>query len=546
MNLVTSRIDISLARLPDLARRGFKVPAYDPANVKIGIVHIGPGHFFASHLANIIDDYMGKTGDLYWGIAAISIRQPDSPEKILQKQAARKAIEAQDNLYTLTTRAHGKSEFSIIGSVRQYLAAYDSTESAQKIMDLLCAETTKVVSLTITPGAYKSAEFTDSLQNPNCWAGYCLKALLMRREKRDPLFDILSCDNKEGNGDLAKKCIIDLAKKLAPDSVVWLQQNLVCPNTVVDRITPDNDVGTRDYLLQKTNVYDAAPILAEPHRGFIIQSDSRSQLPDLGTVGAVYVENALPHNDAKIWLLNGTHRAAGYIGFLLGYGTSDQVLNPQSKLNGHFAAFIAGLMDEIIGILPNQLGWNDEQKQDFASQIIRRFQNPDINDPLTRLCRDGTSKFPARILDPIRLKIAADQSFKKLAFVTAAWIRYASGQKLDGTVFNTGDTDGEKKGFTEAAKNVLEAFEAARDKESDIVISPSLKPVLAFRDVFGDLAENMTFVEAVTTAYASIVNLGLPRALAQATWQPPKETTGVKLTVDPKLLIKAGMRTKVA
>ncbi len=533
---MTSRLDISLSRLPELAAKGFKVPGYDPSKVTIGIVHIGPGHFFASHFADYIDDYMGKTGDLKWGIAAVSIRRPDTAAKIADKQAIRAAVAEQDNLYSLTTRAHGRSEFSIIGSVRQYLAAYDSAESAQSIMDLLCAKTTKVVSLTITPAAYKSSEYTDSLENPNCWAGYCLKALLARKERGLRSFDILSCDNKEGNGDLAKKCIIDLAQKLAPDSVAWLQQNLVCPNTVVDRITPDNDGSTREYLFDQKDVFDAAPILAEPHRGFIIQSDDRSQLPDLRMVGAVYVNNALPHNDAKIWLLNGTHRAAGYIGLLLGYGTSDQVLDPQSKLNGHFAAFIAGMMDEIIGVLPNQLGWSDEQKQDFASQIIRRFQNPDINDPLTRLCRDGTSKFPARILDPIRLKIAAGESFEKLAFVTAAWIRYASGQKLDGTEFNIGDTDGEKRGFKQAAREVLESFEAARDRDADAVTQPSLAPVLAFKDVFGELKGNTAFVDAVTTAYAKIVNLGLPVALAQATWRPQKETTGVQLTIDPRLL----------
>ena len=171
LELVTSRLDISLSSLPQLAAKGFKIPAYDPSKVTIGIVHIGPGHFFASHFAAYINDYMGQTNDLSWGIAAVSIRRPDTAAKIADKQAIRAAVAEQDNLYSLTTRAHGGAEFSIIGSVRKYLAAYDSLESSTDIMNLLCAPSTKVVSLTITPGAYKSTEFTDSLENPNCWAG---------------------------------------------------------------------------------------------------------------------------------------------------------------------------------------------------------------------------------------------------------------------------------------------------------------------------------------------------------------------------------------
>jgi len=47
---------------------------YDRESCQVGVAHLGFGAFHRSHQAVYLDDYMEKTGDLRWGIAAVNLR----------------------------------------------------------------------------------------------------------------------------------------------------------------------------------------------------------------------------------------------------------------------------------------------------------------------------------------------------------------------------------------------------------------------------------------------------------------------------------------
>uniref|UniRef100_UPI0040483917 hypothetical protein n=1 Tax=Yoonia sp. TaxID=2212373 RepID=UPI0040483917 len=51
---------------------------YDRSTCQIGVVHLGFGAFHRAHQAVYIDDYMGISGDLRWGIAAVNLRGSES------------------------------------------------------------------------------------------------------------------------------------------------------------------------------------------------------------------------------------------------------------------------------------------------------------------------------------------------------------------------------------------------------------------------------------------------------------------------------------
>ena len=51
---------------------------YDKSACAIGVVHLGYGAFHRAHQAVYFDDYMQKTGDLNWGIAAVNLSANDS------------------------------------------------------------------------------------------------------------------------------------------------------------------------------------------------------------------------------------------------------------------------------------------------------------------------------------------------------------------------------------------------------------------------------------------------------------------------------------
>ena len=51
---------------------------YAVEDCAIGVVHVGFGAFHRAHQAVYLDDYMQKTNDLSWGIAAVNLRAADS------------------------------------------------------------------------------------------------------------------------------------------------------------------------------------------------------------------------------------------------------------------------------------------------------------------------------------------------------------------------------------------------------------------------------------------------------------------------------------
>jgi D-arabinitol 4-dehydrogenase len=55
---------------------------YTRADCQIGVLHLGFGAFHRAHQAVYFDDYMDRSGDTRWGIAAVNLRtspQPISP-----------------------------------------------------------------------------------------------------------------------------------------------------------------------------------------------------------------------------------------------------------------------------------------------------------------------------------------------------------------------------------------------------------------------------------------------------------------------------------
>jgi len=48
--------------------------SYDKNECNIGVVHLGFGAFHRAHQAVYLDDYMSKTNDLRWGIAAVNLK----------------------------------------------------------------------------------------------------------------------------------------------------------------------------------------------------------------------------------------------------------------------------------------------------------------------------------------------------------------------------------------------------------------------------------------------------------------------------------------
>src|SRR6185369_113894 len=102
-NAVQARLSLStLPSLPSTVAR----PAYDPAQVPVGILHLGLGAFHRAHQAVYTDDVLAA--EPRWGICGVSLKTPRAIEPLT----------AQDGLYTLLTRTSDGTHARIIGALR--------------------------------------------------------------------------------------------------------------------------------------------------------------------------------------------------------------------------------------------------------------------------------------------------------------------------------------------------------------------------------------------------------------------------------------------
>src|SRR4051812_10115176 len=185
------------------------VPEYDRSGVVPGIVHLGVGAFHRAHQAMYVDRLLQAGGAREWGICGVGVLPRDS--------AMRDALNAQDGLYTLVVKyPDGTLEPRVIGSLVQYLLAPDDADA---VIETMAAETTRLVSLTVTEGGYNLHPVTGEFDTgnplvmadiapgavPSTTFGLLVEALVRRRDRGLEPFTVMSCDNIQGNGDVARR-----------------------------------------------------------------------------------------------------------------------------------------------------------------------------------------------------------------------------------------------------------------------------------------------------------------------------------------------------
>src|SRR5438876_2129067 len=99
---------LSRATLPGLPPAVAR-PAYETADVRVGIVHLGLGAFHRAHQAVYTDAIL--SGDPSWGICGVSLKTP----------RVTSALRAQDGLYTVLEKSSEGTTGRVIGAVREML-----------------------------------------------------------------------------------------------------------------------------------------------------------------------------------------------------------------------------------------------------------------------------------------------------------------------------------------------------------------------------------------------------------------------------------------
>ncbi len=469
-------------------------PDYDRAAIRPGIVHFGVGAFHRSHEAMFVDRILAL-GHSEWGIVGVGTLPGD--------RAMSAALAPQDSLYTLvTTNPDGVSSARVIGSIIEYLHAADDPAS---VLAHLEDPAIRIVSLTITEGGYgvndatgefepqDEATLADLAGLPNGDAprsplGFLVEGLRKRREAGAVPFTVMSCDNIQGNGAVARKAILALASRLDAGLARWIEAEVRFPNSMVDRITPATTDQARASVAERFGVDDRWPVLSESFEQWVLEDSFTDGRPPFERVGVQVVDDVEPYEAMKLRLLNASHQAMSYLGLLSGASYVHDVC--QDDL---FAKFLRGYMDQearpTLGPVPGV------DLDDYCAELMRRFCSEAISDTLARQIVDGSERIPKFLLPVIRDQLERGGPIGRSALVLAAWSRFLEGRADDGTELEPVDSR-------------LSDLRAAVAREAS---SPGA--FLDLSSVFGDLGSHDSLRRAFIAARAELHSVGARAAV---------------------------------
>jgi mannitol 2-dehydrogenase len=471
-----------------------QVPRYDRQKVGQSIMHVGVGGFHRAHQAVYMDDLFNQGGDPQWGYCGVGLLKHDA--------RMRDVMHSQDCLYALVERSMEGDKARIIGSIVSFLFAPDDP---QKVIEQMASPNTRIVSLTITEGGYYIDQATGELDakhpdiqydlahphEPRCSFGYLLEALDRRRIRGLPPFTLMSCDNIQSNGEVARKMLTAFAELRDPVFRNWLSENCLFPNSMVDRITPATTDEHRTLVKEKFGIDDGWPVMTESFKQWVIEDHFEQGRPAWESVGAQMTTDVLPYEKMKLRLLNASHQALCYIGMLLGYEFVHETMEDRD-----IRKLVKKMMDEEVTPLLSEVPGVD--LTDYKRTLIERFANPAIRDQLSRIGIYGSSGIPKFVLPSIQEQLQRGGPIKLLSFTVASWFRFLSGL----------DESGKEMPMLDPMAQTLRERAKAAGRDAG--------RLLAIREVFSEvLANSPAFAKQVTDTLNSFYEEGARSTLAR-------------------------------
>lgn len=417
--------DAALHQLPaDVAR-----PRYDRSAVQTGLVHLGLGAFHRAHQAVFTDDCL-NAGETGWGIAAASLRSPDT----------RDALAPQDGLYTLALRESANQALRVIGAIkRSFVAPEDPTALLAAMAD----PAVRIVSLTVTEKGYAANITSGDLrtddpavlhdlahpQRPQTALGFVAQALAMRRATGTQPFTLLSCDNLPGNGHLLHKVLAQFAASHDADFGRYVMEEVACPSCMVDRIVPATTDADRDMVAAGLGMRDAWPVVAEPFFQWVIEDRFPTGRPEWERAGVEFATDVGPHEAMKLRLLNGAHSTIAAMGRISGHATvAEAICNPVIR------AFITAYWAEVAPTIAPGI-----DVASYTARLLTRFDNTALHHKTAQIATDASLKVPQRIVAPLRELVSKGRPAAMLCFALAAWIRSCQGRDEVGAAMPLSD-----------------------------------------------------------------------------------------------------------
>lgn len=452
-----------ITKSSDLADRGYLLPRYDVEKVTRKTleeprwVQLGAGNIFraflAPHQQQLLNEGVVDTG--------IIVAEGYDTEII-------DVLQRYDNLtINVTLKSDGNLTKEIIGSISKYVKMENDSDDFILLKEIFRKPSLEMVSMTITEKGYSlvdnhgelmplvKADFENGPYNTQSYLGKLTTLLFERYQAGAFPLALVSMDNMSHNGEKLQNSVFAyvnrwVEKQLVPidfSEYILNSGKVSFPWTMIDKITPRPDAKI-EALLEKDGLEDMSPsqtlkhtfvapyVNGEETEYLIIEDNFPNGRPLLDKTGIIYTKRETVNKVETMKVttcLNPLHTALAIFGCLFDYHfIHEEMRDPDLvsliKVLGYQEGLPVVMNPEII---------NPEK---FIDEVINtRLANPFIPDTPQRIATDTSQKLSVRYGETIKSYVASStlnpHSLKIIPLVLAGWLRYLSGIKDSGEMF---------------------------------------------------------------------------------------------------------------
>ena len=202
-----------------------------------------------------------------------------------------------------------------------------------------------------------------------------LEGLKKRYGKNAERLNVLTCENAIHNGSILRNEVLKLDAAFTEDI---LDKTAAFPDTAVDRMV----------LASERNGVRSVDIGLEHE--LVIEKNKLADPESKPVKGAVYTENMDKYIERKLFIINGGHAWAGYMGHVSGFTTMQEVFQ-----NETFTSSVKEVMQEIGALIAQKYNFSTKELDDYIDFVINRFKTPGITDYISRVSRNPIRKLKA-------------------------------------------------------------------------------------------------------------------------------------------------------
>ena len=240
---------------------------------------------------------------------------------------------------------------------------------------------------------------------------------------------IFPCELIFLNGHKLKECIEQYIElwKLGEDFKKWFEEACGVYATLVDRIVPGFPRKDIDAIKEKLQYDDNLVVQAEIFHLWVIEAPKEiaKEFPaDKAGLNVLFVPSEAPYHERKVCLLNGPHTVLSPVAYLSGINiVRDACQHP----------VVGKYIDKVMfHELMETLNLPKDELQQFAKDVLDRFNNPFVDHQVTSIMLNSFPKFETRDLPGLKTYLQRKGELPKgLVLGLAAIITYYKGGKRE-------------------------------------------------------------------------------------------------------------------